>query len=104
MNSTNKKLIKISREIKNKYNEEIEDIILFGSYLKGKEFPNDVDVLLIFKKKVDKKIETELKKALNIKNIELNSVTKKEFENEDFIAREGIYLEGFSLIKDKKII
>ena len=33
--------------------EEIIDIILFGSIVKGKEKPRDIDILLLFKEKKD---------------------------------------------------
>lgn len=99
-NNTLKKLFK-------KHEDLLEDVILFGSSMKGKYQPKDVDILIIFKKKVDKKVEIELKntfKSENLKqDIDLNSISLKELEGDNFIAREGIYLEGFSLIKNRQV-
>ena len=92
---------KIAKKIAKKY-FEIEDIIIFGSYMKGKEKPNDIDVLLIFKQKINKQIELEFKKLTNLE-IDINSTTLKELEGEGFIAKEGLYLEGKSLVTNKKI-
>ena len=48
------------REIAKK-NSEIEDIILFGSIVRCKEKPNDIDILLLFKNKIDKEIEYDVR-------------------------------------------
>lgn len=97
---------KLSKSVKKLFNEnkdELDDIILFGSLMKGKVNPNDIDILLIFKEKIDKTLETIFKKAINETKVELNSVTLQEFESEDFMAKEGIYLEGYSLITNEPI-
>lgn len=103
MNSLNTKLNKTAKKLYKQYKEEIEDIIIFGSYMKGKEQPRDIDILIIFKNKVNKQIEAQVNQQINLTGIDVNSVTLKELEDESFIAKEGIYLEGKSLITNKNI-
>ena len=49
---------KILSEVKSKFNKylkdkEIKDIVLFGSSVKGKANPNDIDIAFITDKKID---------------------------------------------------
>lgn len=104
MKSLKERLNKASKELFKKYIDEVEDIILFGSFMKGKEKPQDIDVLIIFKNKVNKKVESEFKSIIKLSEADVNSTTKSELEGEGFVAKEGIFLEGFSLVKNKSVI
>ena len=42
----------------------ILDIIIFGSFIKGKENPKDIDILILYKNKKDIEKSYELKKLL----------------------------------------
>ena len=57
-------LIKTAKKLKN---DELIDIILFGSAVRGKHAPGDYDICLVFRKKIDlntvNKIETRFKTA-----------------------------------------
>jgi len=53
------KLSKLSKTFQKKYKEEIKDIILFGSSLRGKLEQEDIDILILFNKKTNKEIEYE---------------------------------------------
>ena len=80
----------------------IFDIILYGSKVKGKLGEGDIDILLIFNnEKLKKRTETsqnfkeKMKKGdkLDIKTINLNEMFEK-----DFLARQGVLIEGYSLL------
>ncbi|MFH1440395.1 MAG: nucleotidyltransferase domain-containing protein [Candidatus Woesearchaeota archaeon] len=91
-----------------KHKNEIEDIVFFGSRMKGKLNPKDLDILLIFKKKVNKEIEYQLKNILGLLVFEINQIsiiskTEESYKKETFDAREGVLFEGYSLIKSKFI-
>ena len=103
MRSVKEKLGKSAKNVFNIHKDEIEDIILFGSFMKGKEKPKDIDLLIIFKNKVNKQIESELKKDIALPEADINSTTQRELEGEGFIAKEGLYLEGFSLINSRAL-
>ena len=88
-----------------KKDKSIFDIIVYGSFVKGKENAKDVDIVVIFsegtlRERLDKihDIKNKLKhmgKEIDIKQITLN----KLFET-DFFARTGILKEGISVFKD----
>jgi predicted nucleotidyltransferase len=94
--------IKLPKSLKEllKNNHRISDIILFGSAARGKEKPNDVDVLVLFKESVDKATEYKIRKELekHYKGISTISKTEKDVFDESFDARESILFEGKSLI------
>ena len=84
--------------------EDIIDIILFGSSVRGKEFFEDIDILVIYSKKNDEleyKVRKELEKA--DKRVKTVSKIYTEIFSPEFSAREAILSEGFSL-KNKKFI
>lgn len=103
MNLTITKLINSLKNIKK--NKKIEDVILFGSLVKGKENPKDIDILIVFKEKIDKDLEYEIKTILdnNFSNISITSKTKKGLYEDSFFAKDAIFFEGFSLINEEYI-
>lgn len=89
-----------------KRDKAIFDIVLYGSALKGKESPRDIDIMVIFlegllKERLDKiqeikfRIKKEMKQEIDIKQILL-----KELFSPAFLAKTGILLEGFSIFND----
>jgi len=78
----------------------ILDIILFGSVVRGKRKPNDIDVALIFKDKEDLDIAYELRKVFESEGIEVEVValTYKKIFDPGFLPRENILSEGYSLV------
>ena len=96
------KNIKLKNELKkfSKNFDELLDVIVFGSVIKGKSDPSDIDILVLFEKKVDKRIEYELRKILEsyYSNISIISKTKSTVLDSSFAARESILFEGFSLL------
>ena len=49
-------LHKKARELYKKYKKEIVDIVIFGSFVKGKMLPRDVDICIIFREKVNNEL------------------------------------------------
>ena len=88
--------------------ENILDIIVFGSLVKGNQNPRDIDVLVIFlqgtlKERLD--IIQEIKNKLKTKidaNIDIKQALLKDIFSPEFLARTGIMLEGLSVFRDKK--
>ena len=54
--------------------DQINDFILFGSAVKGKEMPNDIDLAIIMDKK-DLNISNELKKELEDYKVHLDLIS-----------------------------
>lgn len=93
-------------EIKNFFNKNKEillDIILFGSSIKGKEKPNDIDILLLYKSSKNIDVSYALKKTIEAKGycIEITDKTYNELLNPNFIAGISIISEGYSLVYNK---
>lgn len=103
-----KELLKNTRfvsEVKRFYEgnqSKIIDIILFGSSVRGKENPSDVDILIVYKDKEDLDLDYELKKGLNNAGINAQITSKKyiDLSKPSFQAREAVLSEGYSLINN----
>ena len=88
--------------------ENIFDIIVFGSLVKGKQTPKDIDVLVIFlhgtlKERLDviQEIKNKLKTKIDA-NIDIKQALLKDIFSPEFLARTGILLEGYSITHNKK--
>ncbi|MEK6907568.1 MAG: nucleotidyltransferase domain-containing protein [Nanoarchaeota archaeon] len=77
------------------------DIFIFGSFIKGKEKPNDIDILILYKDKKNFERGYELKKILREFNAEITNASYSELFNESFKPKEGILSEGYSVINKK---
>jgi predicted nucleotidyltransferase len=100
-----KKLLNSKKKDKN-----IFDIVVFGSFIKGKYKPSDIDIVIIFlsgnlNDRLDKlqEIKFELKKLDNYK-FDIKQMVLKDFFSASFMAKTGILLEGYSIFKDQKFI
>ena len=82
--------------------EEVLDIVLFGSAIKGKEKPADIDILVVYKAHINLDLSYKLKKKLSfVGEIETTSKTYAQLFEPSFLAREVFLNEGYSLIKRK---
>jgi|SRR3989344_5496031 len=84
---------------------EVCDILIFGSVIRGKDKPNDFDILVLFEHEVDKNTEYILRKEIekDYSNVSIISKTKKTVLDETFDAREAVLFEGISLINSKSL-
>jgi len=80
-------------------NSDVLDAILFGSIVRGKEEPKDIDILIIFKTLIDREFVYNLRKEFENEtfNIHIMPLTYAEMFAPSFLAREGIIFEGYSL-------
>jgi predicted nucleotidyltransferase len=90
----------INKLIKEK--EEIVDIVLFGSVIRGKDKPNDIDILIIFNKKENLETSYILRKRLEKLGLKVNITTKSydSLTSGDFKAKEDILSQGYSIAKN----
>ncbi len=84
-----------------KKDKAIFDLLVYGSMVKGKAKPNDLDLIVIFRtgslKERLKKIQQIKRKVTSFKSIDIKGILWEELFQEDFFARSGILLEGISL-------
>ena len=90
---------------KEQKDKTIFDIVLYGSSVKGKENPKDVDLLVIFR---EGSLKERLEKIQHIKRkikvnvpVDIKSVLWHELFAEEFFARRGILTEGISIFDGK---
>ena len=74
------------------------DIILFGSSVKGKDEPEDIDLILVYAFKEDKDHNYEIKKRFENSRFKAHivSISYSDIWKPSFLARESIILEGYS--------
>ena len=86
---------------------DVYDIILYGSSVKGDAKPQDVDLMLIFS---DKKLKERLEVSQKLKHMikqevekaDVKSINLSELFDSNFLARQGILLEGYSLLDKRR--
>ena len=80
--------------------EQIDDIIIFGSAVKGRQFYKDIDIAIIFKGKKDitKEIEDEIIK-IKEENIHVQILESKDIYETPL--GKSIIMEGYSLKNEK---
>ena len=91
------------KEFFNENKDELLDIILFGSSIRGKERPSDIDVLMLYKDKKNIDLSYEFRKKIEKigYTLEITDKTYKELFEDSFTARESFLSEGYSLVYDK---
>ena len=82
---------------------EVKDILVFGSIVRGKENPDDIDILVIFKNKVNKEEEYVIRKELEkyAPAISIISKTEETMLDSSFDARESVLFEAISMFDEK---
>lgn len=83
-----------------KKDKKIFDIIIYGSTLKGKAIPGDVDIAVIFiegnlRERLDR--IQEIKSRLNRINVDIKQALLTELFSSSFLARTGLMMEGYSI-------
>lgn len=101
-------LEKLKKCLSKEKSENIFDILVFGSLLKGKAKPRDVDIMVIFlngKLRERLSIIQDIKKRLKIKidaSFDVQQMLLSDFFSPAFLARTGLLLEGYSIFSNKK--
>lgn len=97
-----KKFSQLKSNWKSIWKEEIIDIILFGSAVKGKLSPNDVDICLIFKDKPDLRLVREIESLLGDK-YHVSFLDAGNFFQEIHSLSKTIFFEGTSILTGKRL-
>lgn len=92
----NKKFSKIAEKISNE--GKVIDIILFGSIVRGKDKPGDIDLLLIYPFKDDSDYSYEVKKRFEKDGfkVHISGIAYEKLFSSNFLARESVLSEGYS--------
>lgn len=82
---------------------EVADILLFGSAAKGKEFPQDIDICIIFRKKAVREVITVLEKRLKEFNVHVSSLTVDNLFMKPHSLIKTLLVEGRSILSGKPL-
>jgi predicted nucleotidyltransferase len=99
-------LISEIKEFYRKNQDAILDILLFGSAVKGKEKPADIDILVVYKlEKEDLELSYSLNSIFKKRGfaVSITSKTYSSLFDSSFVAREAYLSEAYSLIMDNFI-
>jgi len=80
---------------------EIVDIFLFGSAVKGKEFPQDIDLCIIFRKKIIDKTIADIENKLKGLNVHISSLSIDNFFKKPHPLIKTLLIEGVSILNKK---
>lgn len=94
-----KELHSIAKSLKH---EDVLDIVLIGSVLRGKVEPKDIDILLLFKTKTSTDVAHELRKKVerHFAQVEVIQATYEQLFSPAFKARSAFFF-GYSLLREK---
>src|SRR3989338_5720745 len=95
----------LKSESKKSLDKRIFDIVIYGSYVKSKKEPNDIDIVIVFfNESLNERLSfaQEFKNKLKekIKNLDIKAINLPELFDKNFLARAGITSEGYSLLTD----
>ena len=85
------------KKILKKY-DLIQDIIIFGSFVKGRSEPKDLDLAFLVKNK-DLKIISEIKEEINIEKVHLELIKSDELYTSTIFM--SLINEGYSIKHEK---
>jgi len=96
----NSKLLKKIEVFYRNNSKEILDIIIFGSTVRGKRTPNDLDMIVLYRDRENEEISYALRKILEKDEVTVDIVSKtyKGLFDNSFIAKEAILKEGYSIL------
>ncbi len=103
-------LISAAERLKTR-NEAIFDIAVYGSYIRGKKKPNDIDFAIILEKGISEneklllsqEFRTFLEKEKTGINADVQIVSFKDFVSQTFMARQGILAESYLILHQKSL-
>ena len=102
MLKNSKDYLKLKNKVKRFVNKELVDIVVFGSAVKGKTIPKDIDVCLIFKNNIDLGIVRNISKVLG-DNFHVSHLIVDNFFTKMHNLAKSVFFEGVSLITGKKL-
>nr|WP_237705120.1 nucleotidyltransferase domain-containing protein [Thermococcus zilligii] len=91
--------------------EEVFDVVLYGSTVLGKERPNDLDLMILTRKKLPplqlRELILQLKGALSTiiprEKLDIKAISLEELFDPNNLASLGLLIEGYSLRHGKNL-
>ncbi len=96
----------VIRKIVNKLDfTKVLDLFVFGSAVKGKAKPNDIDLCIVFNKNLDVSFTKELSEKLELDGIRahISSLTANDFFRNPHALAQTVLFEGVSVLTGKPL-
>ena len=84
--------------------KEVVDILLFGSAVKGKEIPQDIDICIIFRKNIKEELIEDIKKRLRDFNLHVSLLTVDNFFRRPHSLIKTLLVEGISILSGRPLL
>lgn len=91
-------------------NKWVFDIVIYGSFIRGKTKIHDLDLAVLSGQRLSLKDKLSLAQALKTKikkflpyELDVVCLDFADFQDNTFLARQGILAEGYSLIRNKPL-
>lgn len=95
-----KKFLELRKKVKKYINREVVDIILFGSFVKGRYNPADTDICIIFRDRADLEL---IKRVGSETEAHVSFLTIENFFTKPHALVGALLFEGVSLLTGKKL-
>jgi predicted nucleotidyltransferase len=102
------KLKALAKQFYNAYRNEVKDIIIYGSAVKGKSEPRDIDIVIFSAAQAKRMLELaqllkqKIENSMNV-TADVRAINLSELFDTSFLARHWIISEGVSLLHNKKL-
>ena len=97
-------LHKKAKELYKKYKKEIIDIVVFGSFVKGKILPKDVDICIVFRENINENFSRKVEDSLGKKlKVHISSLLIDNFFSKPHSLAKTLLKEGISLINKQSL-
>lgn len=96
-----KEFSRLKAEWKKSWKEDVADVLIFGSYVKGKAKPQDIDICLIFRNKIKLDIVHKAEALLG-ENYHVSSLSVDNFFTNVHSLAKTLLLEGKSIISGSR--
>lgn len=102
MLTKSKEFLILKKKVHKLLTEDIVDVILFGSSVKEKLHPKDIDIAIIFRDSIERELLKKFQDGLGEK-YHISSVVVDQFFTKPHSLAKTLLYEGVSLITNKKI-
>ncbi len=102
MSKKSKEFLGLRKKVSKLVSEGIVDVILFGSFVKQKTSPKDIDLAIVFRDSINRDIIKKFQDALGEK-YHISSLVIDQFFTRPHSLAKTLLFEGISLISNKKV-
>lgn len=97
-----KEFLNLRKKVNSLSTKDIIDVAVFGSAVKDKSEPNDIDIAIVFRNDVDRELLKKFQERLGEK-FHISSLVADNFFTKPHSLAKTLLFEGMSLVSNKKL-